>query len=59
MLAAQIEVRLTELEVKESLLEAEVDEVATYRNNNINKDTTDSATTVCGDNQTYLFTLSK
>jgi len=52
MLAAQIEVRLTELEVKESLLEAEVDEVATYRNNNINKDTTDAATTVCGDNQT-------
>jgi len=59
MLAAQIEVRLTELEVKESLLEAEVDEVATYRNNNINKDTTDAATTVCGDNQTYSFTLSK
>ena len=49
MFAAQIESRITEVEIKNSLLAHEVDDVQNYRNN-INKDTTDAGTTVYGDN---------
>ncbi len=53
MLAAQIETRLTETGAGTSkLMEENDDDQMTYRNNNINKDTTDATTTVFGDNQT-------
>jgi hypothetical protein len=53
MLAAQIETRITETEVRKTLLMEETDdEQMSYRNNNINKDTTDATSTMQGDNQT-------
>jgi hypothetical protein len=53
MLAAQIETRITETEVRKTLLMEETDdEQMSYRNNNINKDTTDATSTMHGDNQT-------
>jgi hypothetical protein len=54
MLAAQIETRITETEVRKTLLMEETDdEQMSYRNNNINKDTTDATSTMQGDNQTF------
>ncbi len=53
MLAAEIETRITETEVRKTLLLEETDdEQMTYRNNNINKDTTEATSTMQGDNQT-------
>lgn len=53
MLAAEIETRITETEVRKTLLlEETADEQMTYRNNNINKDTTDATSTMQGDYQT-------
>jgi hypothetical protein len=53
MLAAEIETRITETEVRKTLLLEETDdEQMTFRNNNINKDTTDATSTMQGDNQT-------
>ena len=44
-------------------MEKDIDDVATYRNNNINKDTTDAGTTVDGDIWAYslnkLFSFDK
>ena len=53
MLAAQIETRITETGAGTSkLIEETEDDQMTYRNNNINKDTTDATSTLHGDNQT-------